>query len=103
MGGAFDAAEAGVDQAFDSPAGQLDTVGGNDVGTIIPLGLLVAALVGLGIGAVPLATRIPAVHWSEWVAAMVGLLAGWCLASFAVRFDNGNNNCRITSSLALSR
>ncbi len=49
---------------------------------------LLAALVGSGIGAVPLATRIPPVHWSEWLAAATGLLAGWSLAIVVVRFEN---------------
>jgi VanZ family protein len=44
-------------------------------------GALLALLVGLGLGAVPLATGLPPVHWSEWVAAAAGMAAGWCLGS----------------------
>jgi protein NrfD len=34
----------GVNRAFDSADGQLDTIGGTDIGTIIPLGLLAIAM-----------------------------------------------------------
>ncbi|SRR5712692_7802019 len=43
-------------------------------------GALLSLLVGLGLGAVPLATALPAVHWSEWMAAGMGIAAaGWSL------------------------
>lgn len=35
----------GVNKAFDSASGQLDTIGANDFGTIVPLGLLSLAMV----------------------------------------------------------
>jgi hypothetical protein len=59
---------------------------------------LLAALIALGIGAVPLATRIPAVHWSEWLAAVTGLLAGWWLASVVLRFDNARARIVVPNS-----
>jgi hypothetical protein len=37
---------------------------------------LLALVVGLGLGLVPLATGLAAVHWSEWVAAAAGMMAG---------------------------
>lgn len=38
--------QTGVDRAFASPSGELDTIGGNDLGTIVPLGLLALSLLG---------------------------------------------------------
>ncbi len=40
----LDYQRTGVDRAFDSPAGRLDTIGGTDIGIIVPLGLLGAGL-----------------------------------------------------------
>jgi hypothetical protein len=42
------------------------------------LGALAAALV-LGLGALPAAAGFPPVHWSEWVAGLLGSSAGWAL------------------------
>lgn len=39
-------------------------------------GALLAGVVGLGLGAIPLATGLAAVHWSEWVAAAAGMIVG---------------------------
>ncbi len=40
----LDYQRTGVDRAFDSSAGRLDTIGGTDIGIIVPLGLLGAGL-----------------------------------------------------------
>jgi len=42
---------------------------------------LLASLLGLGLGAIPLAMGLPAVHWSEWLAGAVGMVAGWSLGA----------------------
>jgi len=51
-------------------------------------GALLIAMVALGIVVVPLATRLPAVHWSEWLAAAAGLSAGWWLAMGVIRIEH---------------
>jgi hypothetical protein len=42
------------------------------------LGILAGSLV-LGLGLVPFWFGFPAVHWSQWVAALTGVAAGWAL------------------------
>ncbi len=42
---------------------------------------LLAFLLGLGLGAVPFAMGLPAVHWSEWLAGVAGMVAGWSLGA----------------------
>jgi hypothetical protein len=44
----------------------------------LSLGLLLVA----GLGLIPMLMRYPAVHWSEWVAGIAGLGAGWASAAY---------------------
>jgi hypothetical protein len=59
---------------------------------------LLVALVGLGIVTVPLATRVPAVHWSEWLAAATGLFAGWWLATGVIRLEHPRTRTVVANS-----
>lgn len=49
-------------------------------------GALLGLVVVLGLGAVPLVSGLPPVHWSEWVAAGSGLLTGWCVGTVVPSF-----------------
>jgi hypothetical protein len=42
----------------------------------------------VGLGAVPVLTGYPAVHWSEWVGGCLGLTLGWALHRFAAYLQN---------------
>jgi hypothetical protein len=50
------------------------------VSKLIPL-----AMVGIGLGLVPLLTGLPVAHWSEWLAAAGGLVAGVVLGRLSLR------------------
>ncbi|MEP7175857.1 MAG: VanZ family protein [Gemmatimonadales bacterium] len=41
--------------------------------------LVLAVALGVALGAVPPAVGLPAVHWSEWLAGLLGTAAGWAL------------------------
>jgi hypothetical protein len=43
----------------------------------------IAASLGVGLGALPVLTGYPAVHWSEWVGGAFGVAVGWALHRFA--------------------
>jgi hypothetical protein len=48
---------------------------------LVPAALV--ALLATGLGLIPLLGGYPAVHWSEWLAGVAGLAAGWVSLRFA--------------------
>lgn len=59
-------ARTGVDRALDSPDGRMETLGGTDLGTVLPIGLLGAAIMTGG--------RFRAVSCASAVAVLTGSL-----------------------------
>lgn len=61
-------------------------------GSLGPGGLPAAAVLGgaviLGLGGIPFIFELPAVHWSELAAAVLGATLGWRLGRLAVRLEH---------------